>query len=117
MDVVSVSISDRDRLKHVLNTHKQNKNCRLGLEATTVLCHRRTPREELKYFAKRADVLISATGIVNFVTPDLIKPGACVIDVGINRITTPDGKQKIVGDVDYEGESASLQRAFRFCYK
>lgn len=74
-----------------------------GMEATTVLCHRRTPPQELHYFAKRADILISATGIVNFVKADLIKPGACVIDVGINRITTPDGKQKLVGDVDYDG--------------
>lgn len=74
-----------------------------GMEATTVLCHRRTPPEELRYFAKRADIFISATGIVNFVKADLIKPGACVIDVGINRITTPDGKQKLVGDVDYDG--------------
>lgn len=74
-----------------------------GMEATTVLCHRRTPPQELHYFAKRADILITATGIVNFVKPDLIKPGACVIDVGINKITTPDGKQKLVGDVDYDG--------------
>lgn len=74
-----------------------------GMEATTVLCHRRTPPEELRYFAKRADIFISATGIVNFVKPDMIKAGACVIDVGINRITTSDGKQKLVGDVDYDG--------------
>lgn len=66
------------------------------------MCHRRTPPEELNYFAKRADILISATGIVGFVKPELIKPGACVIDVGTTRITTPEGKQKIVGDVDFE---------------
>lgn len=85
-----------------------------GMEATTVLCHRRTPPEELRYFAKRADILISATGIVNFVKPDLIKPGACVIDVGINRITTPDGKQKLVGDVDYDGKYCQINNLLFF---
>lgn len=78
-----------------------------------MLCHRRTPPEELKYFAKRADILITATGIVNFIKPDLIKPGACVIDVGINRITTPDGKQKLVGDVDYDGKHSGFVLFFK----
>ncbi|KAL3274331.1 hypothetical protein HHI36_015731 [Cryptolaemus montrouzieri] len=76
-----------------------------GLEATVTLCHRNTPREELVYFAKRADIIISATGVVNLITPDMVKPGACIIDVGITRIQTEDGKTKLVGDVDFDGVS------------
>lgn len=45
---------------------------------------------------------------MNFIKADLIKPGACVIDVGINRITTPDKKDKIVGDVDFDGERIAV---------
>lgn len=74
-----------------------------GHEATVVLCHRHTPPEELNFFAKRADIIISATGVVNLIKPEMVKPGACIIDVGINRIQTSDGKTKIVGDVDFEG--------------
>ncbi|CAH2000564.1 unnamed protein product [Acanthoscelides obtectus] len=72
-------------------------------EATVILCHRNTPPEELTFFAKRADIIISATGVVNLIKPEMVKPGACIIDVGITRITTPEGKSKIVGDVDFEG--------------
>ncbi|KAK9887826.1 hypothetical protein WA026_000141 [Henosepilachna vigintioctopunctata] len=75
-----------------------------GMEATVTICHRNTPREELIYFAKRADIIISATGVVNLITPDMVKPGACVIDVGITRIKV-DGKTRVVGDVDFEGVS------------
>lgn len=74
-----------------------------GLEATTVMCHRNTPPEQLEIFAKNADIVISATGVVNLIKPHMIKPGACVIDVGITRVQLPDGKTKLVGDVDFEG--------------
>ncbi|KAF7267911.1 NAD-dependent methylenetetrahydrofolate dehydrogenase isoform X2 [Rhynchophorus ferrugineus] len=76
-----------------------------GYEATVTLCHRHTPPEELAFFARRADIIISATGVVNLIKPDMVKPGACVIDVGITRITTENGKSKLVGDVDFEGVS------------
>ena len=69
---------------------------------TTTICHIHTPPEELKRLSRHADVLVSATGVPGIVTKDMIKPGACVIDVGITRIDTSDGKTKIVGDVDYE---------------
>lgn len=69
---------------------------------TTTICHLHTPPEELKKFAKLADVLVSATGVPGLVTRDMIKPGACVIDVGITRVDGQNGKTKIVGDVDYE---------------
>lgn len=104
-NVVVCSRSKNIGLPMVMLLHSDENYELPGMEATTVLCHRRTPPDELRYFAKRADILITATGIVNFVKPDLIKPGACVIDVGINRITTPDGKQKLVGDVDYDGKN------------
>ena len=44
-------------------------------------------------------------GVVGLIKPDMVKPGACVIDVGITRIKTPDGKTKLVGDVEFEGNN------------
>ncbi len=67
----------------------------LGANATVTVCHSRT--QNLSEIARQADILVAAVGRANFVTADMIKPGATVIDVGINRV---DGK--IVGDVDYE---------------
>ena len=53
---------------------------------------------------RRADIIIAAIGRANFVTADMVKKGAVVIDVGINRVDAPDRKRgyKLVGDVDYE---------------
>lgn len=62
---------------------------------TVTMCHSRTA--DLAAHTRRADVLIAAVGKPKFITADMIKPGAIVIDVGINRV---DGK--VVGDVDYE---------------
>ena len=50
---------------------------------------------------RAADLVVAAVGIPEMVRGDWIKPGAIVIDVGINRITGPDGKGKLVGDVNY----------------
>jgi len=58
--------------------------------------------ENVAEICSNADILVSAVGRPKFVTKDFIKPGAIVIDVGINRIQTPDGKKKIVGDVDFD---------------
>ena len=66
-----------------------NENC------TVTLCHSRTA--DLAAHTRRADVLVAAVGRPRFVTADMVKPGAAVIDVGINRV---DGK--VVGDVDFE---------------
>ncbi|CAD6217108.1 GSCOCG00004674001-RA-CDS [Cotesia congregata] len=95
------------RSKHVglptaLLLHANGKGDTRALDMTTTICHIHTPREELIKLARLADVLVSATGVPGLVTKDMIKPGACVIDVGITRVDTPDGKTKIVGDVDYE---------------
>jgi len=67
--------------------------------ATVTLCHSGT--KDLKYFSKQADVLIAALGSPEFVDSSYIKEGACLVDVGINRIEI-DGKSKIVGDVNQE---------------
>ncbi len=65
--------------------------------ATVTLCNSKT--RDLGAQARRADILVVAVGRPNIVTADMIKPGAVVIDVGINRL--PDGK--LTGDVDFEG--------------
>lgn len=73
-----------------------------ALDMTTTICHRFTPPEELERYVKLADVIVTATGIPGLIKKDMVKPGACIIDVGITRITKPDGKTKLVGDVDFD---------------
>jgi methylenetetrahydrofolate dehydrogenase (NADP+) / methenyltetrahydrofolate cyclohydrolase len=68
-------------------------------DCTVTIAHSRT--RDLEAVCRRADLLIAAVGRPEFVKGSWIKPGAIVIDVGINRITGPDGKGKLVGDVDY----------------
>ena len=67
--------------------------------ATVTLCHSGT--KDLKYYSKQADVLVAALGSPEFVDSSYIKEGACLVDVGINRIEI-DGKSKIVGDVNQD---------------
>nr|KAF6329104.1 methylenetetrahydrofolate dehydrogenase (NADP+ dependent) 2, methenyltetrahydrofolate cyclohydrolase [Pipistrellus kuhlii] len=72
-------------------------------DATVTISHRYTPKEQLKKHTILADIVISAAGIPNLITADMIKEGAAVIDVGINRIQDPvTAKPKLVGDVDFE---------------
>ena len=71
-----------------------------GGDATVTLCHSRST--DLADHARRADILVAAVGRPGLVTADMVKPGAAVIDVGINRIETADGRGTIVGDVDFE---------------
>jgi methylenetetrahydrofolate dehydrogenase (NADP+)/methenyltetrahydrofolate cyclohydrolase len=68
--------------------------------ATVTVAHSKT--KDLKEVCRRADLLCVAIGKPNFVKGDWIKPGATVIDVGINRVAGADGKHKIVGDVAYD---------------
>lgn len=68
--------------------------------ATVTVAHSKT--KDLKEVCRRADLLCVAIGKPEFVKGDWIKPGATVIDVGINRVPGPDGKNKLVGDVAYE---------------
>lgn len=71
--------------------------------ATVTVCHTRTV--DMAAHTRRADILVVAAGAVNAITADMVKPGAAVIDVGMNRV--PDASRKrgyrLVGDVDFEG--------------
>ncbi len=69
----------------------------LQKNATVSICTSKT--RDLKQFTSLADILVVATGKVNLITADMVKPGAAVIDVGINRLESG----KLVGDVDFEG--------------
>ncbi len=75
---------------------------------TVTIAHSRT--KNLPDVVRRADLVVAAIGKPEFVRGDWIKPGAIVIDVGINRIVKPDGKGKLVGDVAYE-EAAQVAGA------
>lgn len=68
----------------------------LNANATVTICHSKT--QNLKEICKEADILVSAIGKANFVTADMVKEGAVVIDVGMNR----DKNGKLCGDVDFE---------------
>ena len=72
----------------------------LARDATVTICHSRTP--DLSYFLRQADLVVAAVGKPRLITAPMIKPGAVVVDVGINDL---DGR--IVGDVDFEGVSAA----------
>ena len=80
----------------------------LGENATVTVAHSRT--RDLPAVARRADILVAAVGRAEMVRGDWIKPGATVIDVGINRIPTGDGKGRLVGDVAYD-EAAEVAAA------
>jgi methylenetetrahydrofolate dehydrogenase (NADP+)/methenyltetrahydrofolate cyclohydrolase len=67
--------------------------------ATVTICHSNT--QDLPEVCRRADLLIAAVGMPEMVRSHWIKPGATVIDVGINRVPREDGKSRIVGDVAY----------------
>ena len=91
-------------LANMLIQKKPNAN------ATVTVCHTRT--KDLSSHTKRADILIAAAGRPNTVTADMVKEGAVVIDVGINRVEDSTKKRgyRLVGDVDFEAvrEKASL---------
>jgi methylenetetrahydrofolate dehydrogenase (NADP+)/methenyltetrahydrofolate cyclohydrolase len=76
----------------------------LAANATVTMAHSRS--KDLPALARRADILVAAIGKPEFVKADWVKPGAIVIDVGINRVDAGDGKYKLVGDVDYEAAKA-----------
>jgi len=76
-------------------------------DATTTICHRYTPHEQLLVHLRSADIVVVATGIPGLITGDMLKPGAAVIDVGINRIKDEaTGKMRLVGDCDFKSKSA-----------
>lgn len=71
--------------------------------ATVTICHAAT--RDLKSHCRRADILIAAMGVPEFVKVDMVKPGAAVVDVGVNRVADPAAKggSRLVGDVDFAG--------------
>jgi len=71
--------------------------------ATVTLCHAST--RDIAGHCRRADILIAAMGVAQFVKPDMVKPGAVVIDVGVNRVPDASAKSgsRLVGDVDFAG--------------
>jgi methylenetetrahydrofolate dehydrogenase (NADP+)/methenyltetrahydrofolate cyclohydrolase len=73
-----------------------------GVDATVTICHSRT--RDLPDVARQADILIAAIGRAEFVTADMVKDGAAVIDVGINRVddTTRERGYRLVGDVAFD---------------
>ena len=73
--------------------------CLLNKNATVTVCHSKT--QNIKEITKEADILIAALGKAKFVTEDMVKQGAAIIDVGINR----NEEGKLVGDVDFENVS------------
>ena len=88
--------------KPVANMLLQKK---AGANATVTLCH--TGTEDLAGFTQQADILIVASGWPNMVTESMVKPGAVVVDVGVNRVedATKKSGYRLVGDVDFEGVS------------
>ena len=70
--------------------------------ATVTICHSRT--RNIPEHCRRADILIAALGAPKFVTAEMVKPGAVVIDVGVNRVSDPSAKSgsRLVGDVDFD---------------
>ena len=78
----------------------------LASNCTVTIAHSRT--RDLATICRQADILVAAVGRPNMITADYIKPGATVIDVGINRVKTTDdgtGKSRLTGDVDFAGAS------------
>jgi methylenetetrahydrofolate dehydrogenase (NADP+)/methenyltetrahydrofolate cyclohydrolase len=69
--------------------------------ATVTVCHSAT--RDIKGHCRRADILVAAIGVAEFVKADMVKPGAIVVDVGVNRVTDPAAKSgsRLVGDVDF----------------
>ena len=80
----------------------------IGESATVTVAHSRT--RDLPEVVRRADIVVAAVGRPEMVRGDWIKPGAVVIDVGINRVPTDDGKGRLVGDVAFD-EAAEVAGA------
>ncbi len=99
IDGAEVVIVGRSNLvgKPIANILLQKK---AGANATVTICH--TGTKDIKAHTLKADILIVAAGKANSITADMVKEGAVVIDVGVNRVgKTAEGKDILVGDVDY----------------
>jgi methylenetetrahydrofolate dehydrogenase (NADP+)/methenyltetrahydrofolate cyclohydrolase len=87
---------------HIVGTPMANLLIQKGVDATVTICHSRT--RDLPAVTREGDILIAAIGRAAFVTADMVRPGAAVIDVGINRVDDPAAARgyRLVGDVDFE---------------
>lgn len=104
-NAVVVGRSKNVSLPMAILLHSDGKYATKALDATVTICHRYTPPKELARHCRQADIIVVAVGKPGLITKDMIKPGACVIDVGINRIKDEKtGKFKLVGDVDFDGK-------------
>ena len=72
--------------------------------ATVTIAHSRT--RDLAVHVARAEILVAAVGVPHLVKGEWVRPGACVIDVGMNRVPTAEGKSRLTGDVDFDGALA-----------
>lgn len=72
----------------------------LEANATVTIAHSKS--QDLPDITKGADILIAATGIPGMISAEMVKPGAVVVDVGINRVSNSSGKSRLVGDVQFE---------------
>ena len=72
----------------------------LEADATVTIAHSRS--QNLPAITQSADILIAAVGRPGIITAEMVKPGAVVVDVGINQVTESDGKSRLVGDVDFQ---------------
>jgi methylenetetrahydrofolate dehydrogenase (NADP+) / methenyltetrahydrofolate cyclohydrolase len=79
-----------------------------GMDATVTVCHSRT--RNLSEITLQADILVAAIGRADFVTADMVKDGAVVIDVGVNRVDDPSRERgyRLTGDVDFSGVSEKV---------
>jgi methylenetetrahydrofolate dehydrogenase (NADP+)/methenyltetrahydrofolate cyclohydrolase len=76
----------------------------LEADATVTIAHSRS--HDLKTITQNADILIAAVGRPGLIAADMVKPGAVVVDVGMNRVIDASGKSRLIGDVDFESTSA-----------
>lgn len=72
----------------------------LAANATVTMAHGKTPPEDLRELSQQADIVCTAVGTPNLLTADMIKPGAIVVDIGMNRMQDEEGKNRLIGDVD-----------------
>ena len=76
-----------------------------GLDCTTTICHRYTPSPDLHHFLATADIVVTAAGVPGLIRGEHLKPGCCVIDVAINRVSDPvTGRPRLVGDCHFQCE-------------
>lgn len=82
----------------------------LARNATVVSCHKHThDAGRLADHTRRADILIVAAGVPGLITGDMVREDAIVIDIGINPVSGPDGKSRLVGDVDFESVAPRVE--------